>query len=97
MFGLVAAGRTCFMGIDMATHDELIAHGRTVEDMREMIGADSLAFLSHDGMMRAVVDSDDEIQGHCSACFTGRYPIRLEEFWVRQAQEKLAFEDVWWS
>jgi amidophosphoribosyltransferase len=87
----------CFMGIDMATHDELIAHGRTVEDMREMIGADSLAFLSHDGMIRAVADADNEMQGHCSACFTGRYPIRLEEFWVRQAQEKLAFEDVWGS
>jgi amidophosphoribosyltransferase len=85
----------CFMGIDMATHEELIAHGRTVEEIRDLIGADSLAFLSRDGMMRAVTQSDGEMEGHCSACFTGKYPIRLEEFWVRQAREKLAFENVW--
>ncbi len=85
----------CFMGIDMATHEELLANGRTVEEMRDLIGADSLAFLSHEGMMRAVADPGNEAAGYCSACFTGKYPIRLEEFWVRQAHEKLAFENVW--
>jgi amidophosphoribosyltransferase len=82
----------CFMGIDMATYDELIAHSRTVEEIREFIGADSLAFLSHEGMMRAVAAAEP---GHCSACFTGNYPIRLEEWWVRRSQEKLAFENMW--
>ncbi len=85
----------CFMGIDMATHEELLANGRTVEEMRDLIGADSLAFLSHEGMMRAVTDPRSKTAGYCSACFTGKYPIRLEEFWVRQAHEKLAFENVW--
>jgi amidophosphoribosyltransferase len=85
----------CFMGIDMATHEELLANGRTVEEMRDLIGADSLAFLSHEGMMRAVTDPGNATPGYCSACFTGKYPIRLDEFWVRQAHEKLAFENVW--
>jgi len=58
--------------------------------MQELIGADSLAFLSLDGMMRAVAGresgSDD---GYCNACFTGDYPIA-----VNDAQAKLAFEGV---
>ncbi len=60
------------MGIDMATYDELIAHSRTVEEIREFIGADSLAYLSHEGMMRRPVAAAEP--GHCSACFTGNYP-----------------------
>ncbi|MCS7221029.1 MAG: amidophosphoribosyltransferase [Anaerolineae bacterium] len=85
----------CFMGVDMATYDELIASSKTVEEIRRHIGADSLAYLSHEGLMRAVVAEIGEDRGHCSACFTGRYPIRLEEWWALKAQEKLAFEEVW--
>jgi amidophosphoribosyltransferase len=58
--------------------------------MREHIGADSLAFLSLDGMMMAVAErpsGDDD--GYCNGCFTGRYPIP-----VGDAQAKLAFEGV---
>jgi amidophosphoribosyltransferase len=83
------------MGIDMATYDELIAHNRTVEEIRQHVGADSLAYLSHTGLLRAVMAEADGDRGHCSACFTGRYPIPLEEWWLRKAQEKLAFEEVW--
>ncbi len=85
----------CFMGVDMATYHELIAYNKTVEEIRQHIGADSLAYLSHEGMMRAVTAEIGEDRGHCSACFTGRYPIRLEEWWTLKAQEKLAFEGVW--
>ena len=85
----------CFMGIDMATYDELIAHKRTVEEIRQHVGADSLAYLSHAGLQRAVLAEAGADRGHCSACFTGRYPIALEEWWLRKAQEKLAFEEVW--
>jgi amidophosphoribosyltransferase len=60
----------------------MAAH-RTVEEIREHIGADSLAFLSLDGMMRAVGAED----GYCNACFTGDYPLAVGE-----AQAKLSFE-----
>ncbi|MCK6626455.1 MAG: amidophosphoribosyltransferase [Anaerolineae bacterium] len=93
----------CFMGVDMATHEELIAHRKSVEAIREHIGADSLAFLSHEGMMRAVRQAQaeagsvemDQPCGHCSACFTGQYPVHLDEWWLHKEHEKLIFEDMW--
>ena len=63
----------CFMGLDMGTYEELVAHNMTVEQLRAHIGADSLAFLSLDGMMKAIGQS----AGYCNACFTGRYPIEV--------------------
>lgn len=64
----------CFMGVDMGTSDDLIAYKRTVEEIRELSGADSLYYLSLDGMMRAVGHRD----GYCQACFTGNYPIEVD-------------------
>ncbi len=87
----------CFMGIDMATHEELIAHNRSIAEIQAQIGADSLAYLSHAGMMRAVRAGLRDDRGHCSACFSGRYPIDLEEWWAVRGQEKLAFEQMWGS
>jgi amidophosphoribosyltransferase len=63
----------CFMGVDMGKHDDLIAHKRTVDEICQFVGADSLYYLSLDGMMRAVGSQD----GYCQACFTGQYPIRV--------------------
>ena len=84
----------CFMGIDMARGDDLIAHRLDVEGIRRHVGADSLAYLSHEAMQAAVnADLHGEAHGHCSACFTGRYPIRLDDWWSEK--EKLAFEGVW--
>jgi amidophosphoribosyltransferase len=72
-------------------HDgDLIAARLRVDEMREHIGADSLAFLSLDGMMLAVADTtanDDD--GYCNACYTGKYPMN-----VGDAQPKLSFEGV---
>lgn len=85
----------CFMGVDMATHEELIAYQKSVEEIREHIGADSLAYLSHEGMMRAVTAEIGRDAGHCSACFTGRYPIRLETWWTHRHLQKLSFEGIW--
>ncbi len=73
----------CHFGVDMGHDGDLMAAQRTVAEIREHIGADSLAFLSLDGMMRAV-GADD---GYCNACFTGDYPIA-----VGDAQAKLSFE-----
>lgn len=65
----------CYMGVDMGTRDELIANHLSLEGMRERFGADSLQFLSLQGMMRAIGRSD----GYCQACFTGQYPLDLHE------------------
>lgn len=64
----------CFMGIDMGTHDELIAHRMSVEQIRQHINCDSLHFLSVDGMMRAL----NRKSGYCNACFTGVYPFEVQ-------------------
>lgn len=64
----------CFMGVDMGTYADLIAHKRTVDEIRQQVGADSLHYLSLEGMMRAVGRPD----GYCQACFTGRYPVNVD-------------------
>lgn len=74
----------CFMGVDMGAYENLIAHRRTVEDIRAHIGADSLHFLSLEGMMRAVGRAD----GFCQACFTGRYPVPVNLRTVKTGFEK---------
>ena len=61
----------CFYGIDFPTKDELIGGARTVEAIREYLGADSLGYLSLEGMMSPFKDQ----KGFCSACFTGKYPV----------------------
>ncbi|MDN3017401.1 amidophosphoribosyltransferase [Paenibacillus sp. BSR1-1] len=65
----------CFYGIDTATREELIASDKSVEDIRELIGADSLTFLSLDGMVKAL--GQDGNGGFCLGCFTGNYPTEI--------------------
>jgi amidophosphoribosyltransferase len=85
----------CHFGVDMGHDGDLMAAHLTVEEIRAHIGADSLAFLSLDGMMLAItVDPGDnkvngDAEGYCNACFTGRYPMEVAE-----AQAKLSFEGV---
>jgi amidophosphoribosyltransferase len=68
----------CFYGIDTSTHEELIASSNSVEEMREIIGADSLTFLSTDGVLKAIGrDDSSENRGQCLACFTGKYPTEI--------------------
>ena len=76
------------MGVDLGTHDELIGHQKSVEEVRRHIGADSLAYLSLEGMLD-VVRQDRAERGYCSACFDGDYPIQLED-----GTTKLQFEDI---
>jgi len=64
----------CFYGIDFATRAELIATGIGVDDVRKSIGADSLGYLSKDGMVASTEQKESEL---CTACFTGKYPIEL--------------------
>lgn len=79
----------CHFGVDMGHDGDLVAARLGLDEMRERIGADSLAFLSLDGMMRALGNADGSGTGHCNACFTGRYPIEIGD-----AQAKLSFEGV---
>lgn len=72
----------CFYGIDTSTRDELIAATKSVEEIRQIIEADSLSFLSVEGMLAAIGRKDTAPNnGHCLACFTGQYPtdIHFEE------------------
>ena len=85
----------CFMGIDMANQSELAAHEMTIDQIRQHIGADSLAYLSHEGMMRAVAEVKRPGAGHCSACFTGKYPLELDVAALAGETEKLSFESMW--
>jgi amidophosphoribosyltransferase len=64
----------CFMGVDMGTYKDLIAHKRTVDEICAHVGADSLYYLSLDGMMRAI----GRMEGYCQACFTGNYPLDVD-------------------
>ena len=66
----------CYYGIDFATKAELIANGLEVEEIRRSIGADSLGYVSLDGLISATQVASDRL---CSACFTGQYPIRIPE------------------
>jgi amidophosphoribosyltransferase len=78
----------CHFGVDMGHDGDLMAARLTVEEMCREIGADSLAFLSVEGMMRAINGSRDSSEaGACNACFTGRYPMPVTE-----AAAKLSFE-----
>ena len=64
----------CFYGVDFATRAELIATGLAPDEVRMSIGADSLGYLSKDGMIQASHQKESEL---CTACFTGTYPIEL--------------------
>jgi amidophosphoribosyltransferase len=66
----------CFYGIDMSTREEMIAHGRSVDEVAAELGCDSLAYLTLDGVYEAIGGSREE---HCDACFSGEYPLALAE------------------
>lgn len=74
----------CFYGIDMADRSELVAAQHSVDEIAALTGADTLAYLSLDGLQRAVGRPADE---YCRACFTGEYPIAVPDSSV-----KLRFE-----
>jgi amidophosphoribosyltransferase len=65
----------CFFGVDMATRWELIAAQKSVEEIRDFIGADSLGYISMDGLIEAVGLPEDLF---CRACFTGDYPTPVQ-------------------
>jgi amidophosphoribosyltransferase len=75
----------CHYGIDMSTRDEMIAHGRTVEEIAAELQVESLAYLSLEGVYEAVGGTRET---HCDACFSGDYPLEGTE----EANGKFALE-----
>ncbi|MBW4494351.1 MAG: amidophosphoribosyltransferase [Oscillatoria princeps RMCB-10] len=72
----------CFYGIDTDNQDQLIAATKSVQEIAEQIGVDSLAFLSWDGMVKA---TGEDPKSFCTACFNGDYPIPVPEL-VRRSK-----------
>ncbi|KAK0416664.1 hypothetical protein QR680_012617 [Steinernema hermaphroditum] len=72
----------CFMGINIPSTDELVASKLSIEQIRVKFGADSVAYLSVDGLQRAVQTGAQRLAnfelGHCAACLTGEYPVDLD-------------------
>ena len=76
----------CHYGIDMSTREEMIAHGRTTDEIAAELGCDSLHYLSLDGVYEAVGATRNT---HCDACFTGEYPLARTD----EAGGKYSLED----
>ena len=66
----------CFYGMDFPSRKELIAATHSLEEIRTYLRVDSISYLSVEGMMKAVEGTP---QGHCAACFTGKYPVAFDE------------------
>jgi amidophosphoribosyltransferase len=65
----------CYYGIDTPHKSELIAATHSVPEIAQHLGVDSLSYLSHEGLLAAVDDSEGK--SHCTACFSGRYPVAV--------------------
>ena len=64
----------CYLGIDMKTRHQFAANERTVEEIRERLGADSLGYLTIPGLVRAIGMAEPDI---CTGCLTGEYPVQV--------------------
>ena len=84
---------SCFYGVDTPEQSELLAARNDIEEMQKAIGVDSLAFISIDGLYRAMSHSDgrnEDLPQYCDACFTGDYPVRLSDREDGEAPQQLS-------
>lgn len=65
----------CYMGVDMASREELIASNKSIEEIKDYIDCDSLGYLSVENLLKVVSTKSG---GFCDACFTGNYPIPVQ-------------------
>lgn len=75
----------CFFGIDFPSTSELVATGRTVDEIRDFLEVDSLHYLSHEGMLKCVKMPAEK---YCTACFSGDYPMEVDEPFDKFAMER---------
>ncbi len=77
----------CYLGVDMATRQELIAANKSIDEIRELTGADSLGYLSVNGLLGVAGGTKG---GFCDACFTGTYPVPVQLDFSKLALERVA-------
>ena len=65
----------CYLGVDLARREELIAARMSVKEIGEHIGADSIGYLSLEGLLKAI---DSPGAGFCTGCLTGNYPVPVQ-------------------
>ncbi len=84
---------SCFYGVDTPERSKLIAARHSLEEMARIIGVDSLAFVSIDGLYRAVGEAGrrPDAPQFCDACFTGAYPTRLVDAETADRDDQLSF------
>ncbi|HVZ69826.1 MAG TPA: amidophosphoribosyltransferase [Rhizomicrobium sp.] len=83
---------SCFYGVDTPNEEDLLAHRMTVEEMRRFIDADSLAFVSMNGLYRATGEKarNNDAPQFCDACFSGSYPIGLTDITGGRGEKQLS-------
>ena len=79
----------CYFGTDVDKKENLIANGKTKEEIREIIGADTLEYLSIDSLKE--ITKDCKVDGLCDGCFTGKYPIEVPDEIDKETFEKIQF------
>ncbi len=79
----------CYFGTDVDKRENLIAHGKTVEEIRQEIGADTLEYLSLDSLRE--ITKDCKVDGFCDGCFTSKYPIEVPKDIDKDKFEKIQF------
>jgi len=86
--------RSCYYGIDTPEPTELMAHSHSVEEMAKIIGVDSLAFISLEGLYRAMGETgrNDKNPQYCDACFSGDYAIRLTDRIANEGHTDLSYK-----
>ena len=77
----------CYYGVDTPRREELIAANYSVEEIRKYLGADSLGYVSLEGLRLAVEDTDDASHKFCTSCYTGSYPTELVQLEVEAHRE----------
>ena len=86
---------SCFYGIDTPERGKLLAANHDIAEMAELIGADSLAFISLDGLYRALGRNgrSDSVPQYCDACFTGEYPVALPDMAQHPGHQSSSYTD----
>lgn len=80
---------TCYFGTDIDNREDLIANNKTVEEIRKTVGADSLEYLSLDSLKE--ISKECKIQGLCTGCFTGKYPVEVPTEIKKDTFEEIKF------
>jgi len=73
----------CFYGIDFPTKEELVSSSRSTKEIKELLGVDTLGYISLEGLLSPF----ENPKNFCTACFTGKYPVKIKENLNKKALE----------